>query len=90
MVFELARLFHIDPGEDFRRPIHRFVAVFSVLGNARMGPVTLFGGFFVFDGSLFNATTSFTNVDRVRFTSAVEFVNAFAFTGGRASFVFAA
>ena len=90
MVFELTGFFHVDPGEDLRRPVHRGIAVFSVLGYARMGPVALFSGFFVFSGSFVDATASFTYVDGVRFTFAVKFVNAFAITGGRSRFVFAA
>ena len=48
MVFQLLLAFHVDSGEDFRFPIHRFFAGFFMLCKTRVGPFFVLHCFFMF------------------------------------------
>ena len=90
MVFQLLLVSHVDSGEDFRFPIHRFFAGFFMLCETRVGPFFVLHCFFMFLCAGVNRAARFSYVYSFLAAAACEFVYAFAFAGRRASLVFCA
>ena len=90
MVFKLLLVFDGGARKDLGCPVHRLLAFFFVLREARMRPVFVFDGSFVFFGASFDGSACFSDIDGIGAAFAMEFVNAFTFAWRWPGFVFGA